>query len=141
MIIVLPNSNELFTSNNNFEIVDIQVVSREGNIEIVQPNQLSLSEAYPNPFNPTTSFKVSMENEGVLNVSVFNVAGQLIDTVHEGFISAGFHQLNWNASNHASGLYIVKANDGINVISQKNNVVKIIELNISERFNSLSDIN
>jgi flagellar hook assembly protein FlgD len=94
-------------------------VSREGNIEIVQPNQLSLSEAYPNPFNPTTSFKVSMENEGVLYVAIYNVAGQLIDTIHEGFIGSGFHQFNWDASLQASGLYIVKANDGNNVVSQK----------------------
>jgi hypothetical protein len=119
MIVVMPNSDELFTTNSEFEIVEILAVSKEGNLDIVQPSQLSLSEAYPNPFNPTTSFKVSMENEGVLNVVIYNVAGQLIDTIHEGFIGSGFHQFNWDASLQASGLYIVKANDGNNIVSQK----------------------
>ena len=119
MIIVLPSTNDLFIATGEFQIQDIEVVSRDGNINIVQPNQLSLSDAFPNPFNPTTSFKVSMENDGSLDVVVYNVAGQVVATVYNGFVVSGFHQFDWDASSYASGLYIVKASDGVNVVSQK----------------------
>ncbi|MAJ45329.1 MAG: hypothetical protein CMF96_11385 [Candidatus Marinimicrobia bacterium] len=119
MIIVLPGASELFFTDDKFEIQDIYVVSRDGDIEVIKPNQLSLSEAYPNPFNPTTSFKVSMNEEGVLNVAVYNVAGQLVDVLYNGYVASGFHQYSWNAGNQASGLYIVKASDGNRVVSQK----------------------
>ena len=57
--------------------------------------------------------------DGYLNISVFNIAGQLVDVIHNGNMVAGYHQISWNASEVSSGLYIVKANDGINVVSQK----------------------
>ena len=60
-----------------------------------------------------------MNEEGVLNVAVYNVAGQLVDVLYNGYVASGFHQYSWNAGNQASGLYIVKASDGNRVVSQK----------------------
>jgi len=119
MIIILPGSESLFTSEGNFEIVELVALSKDGEIEIIQPNKLNISEAYPNPFNPVTTMQLSLEQDGYLNISVFNIAGQLVDVIHNGNMVAGYHQISWNASEVSSGLYIVKANDGVNVVSQK----------------------
>ena len=115
----MPSGSKIFNTNGLFEIQDIEVLSRDGDVNILRPDQFSLSEAYPNPFNPVTMFNISIDVERSLEISVFNIAGQLVETIHTGYISAGFHQFEWEAKDLASGLYIIKANDGASVVSQK----------------------
>ncbi len=74
-------------------------------------NEYSLSQAYPNPFNPTTTigFKISMiETSHNVSLQVYNVKGQLIETLLNKQIEAGYHQVVWNAEQYPSGLYFVK---------------------------------
>ena len=119
LIVIMPSGSKIFNTNGLFEIQDIEVLSRDGDVNILRPDQFSLSEAYPNPFNPVTMFNISIDVERSLEIAVFNIAGQLVETIHTGYISAGFHQFEWEAKDLASGLYIIKANDGASVVSQK----------------------
>ncbi|MCB2210937.1 S8 family serine peptidase [bacterium] len=73
------------------------------------PSEYSLSEAYPNPFNPTTSMTVTLPEAADLNVQVYNLNGRLVATLAEGRMQAGTHSLTFNGNGLASGVYFVKA--------------------------------
>jgi len=77
------------------------------------PEEFSLSQNYPNPFNPVTTFEYRLAKSGFLRVRVYNIAGQLVATVFEGFREAGVYPVTWNGMNDQgktlpSGLYFCR---------------------------------
>jgi hypothetical protein len=75
------------------------------------PEQYSLSDAYPNPFNPTTTLSFSVPTEGVVSLNIYNMTGQLVSTLIDGNLKQGYHSITWNgmdSNGHAvsSGMYI-----------------------------------
>ncbi len=73
-----------------------------------------LSSNFPNPFNPSTKFKVSIPEQSNLSLQIYDMTGNLIQTLHAGQISTGVHQFEWNAQNMqgvrvASGVYLLRA--------------------------------
>ena len=60
------------------------------------PNQFSLGSAYPNPFNPSTTIELNVPEDGFISVKVYNVMGQLVQTLAEGQMEAKVHSLTWN---------------------------------------------
>jgi len=71
------------------------------------PRKAELHAPYPNPFNPTTTIQYSIGDPGEVVLQVFNVLGQKVTTLHNGMQTAGNHQVVWDASRQASGLYFV----------------------------------
>jgi hypothetical protein len=69
----------------------------------------SLSEAYPNPFNPTATMELTMPVAGDMQVEVYNLLGQSVSTLTSGYKDAGTYSLTWDATHAASGVYFVKA--------------------------------
>lgn len=70
----------------------------------------SLSQNYPNPFNPTTTIQFQMPEAGHVTLKVFNILGSEIKTVMDGNMEAGFHTINFDASNLPSGIYLYQLN-------------------------------
>jgi Secretion system C-terminal sorting domain len=73
------------------------------------PAEFALQQAYPNPFNPTTTVAVSLPEAADLSVTVFNVMGQQVATLTSGKLVAGTHNFVFDASHLSSGLYFVQA--------------------------------
>ena len=119
LVIVAPISEELFTYSGDFEIADMIVANSEGRISVGTPMAFSLSEAYPNPFNPTTSMTLSVPEAGNVSVQVYNVMGQVVATLASGYMDASTYNLTWDASNASSGMYFVKAEAAGSVTTQK----------------------
>jgi len=71
----------------------------------------SLLETYPNPFNPELNIDITIEQSGILDVSIYNLNGQIIENIYNDYAQANqMYNLKWNASsNLSSGIYIVKA--------------------------------
>jgi Secretion system C-terminal sorting domain/FG-GAP-like repeat len=94
----------------NFDILDpAQMISEDQAIAIDLPLAWGLNAAYPNPFNPSTTISVSLPETSDLTVSVFNVNGQQVAELANGQFNAGQHNLTFDASNLASGLYFIQA--------------------------------
>ena len=119
LVIVVPESNELFAYNGDFEIVDMIIANSQDRINVTMPNTFKLSEAYPNPFNPTTSMTLSVPEAGHVMVQVYNVMGQVVSTLANGTMDANTYTLTWDASGVSSGLYIVRAEALGTVSTQK----------------------
>jgi FG-GAP-like repeat/Secretion system C-terminal sorting domain len=73
------------------------------------PLRFWISPAYPNPFNPSTNLDVYLPETAELAVAVYNVAGQQVAELANGQFNAGQHNLTFDASNLASGLYFIRA--------------------------------
>ena len=81
------------------------------------PNVYSISQNYPNPFNPSTTIKFALPVNANVTLKIFNILGEQVDILHDGFMNAGSYELKWNATNASmsSGIYFyrIEAN-GVN---------------------------
>ncbi len=75
------------------------------------PQFVSDIEVYPNPFNPTANISFTMASEGHVTLDIYNVRGQIVETLFSGHKSAGPHTLTWNAK-VAGGVYFAVMNAG-----------------------------
>ncbi len=124
LMIVSPESNELFTAVGEFEIVETFAANSNDYVDVVNPEAISLSSAYPNPFNPTTSFELNVGNAGHVTMNVYNVMGQVVETLVNNTMDAGSYNITWDATNFSSGMYVVKAETATGLASQKVMLVK-----------------
>lgn len=92
-------------------------------VEIIAPSIFSLEQNYPNPFNPSTKINFSVAVDSKVDIRVFNALGQEVISIFNGVISAGNHELIFDASNLNSGMYVyrmdAKGIDGSNFSSLK----------------------
>ena len=121
VIIVNPNGNTLFETEGDFEIVHsaTKAASSNGYIEVATVKAYSVSNSYPNPFNPSTSFSLELSSAADVSVNVYNIMGQLVDVLAEGNLSAQTHNFTWNAEGLSSGVYFIKTQVGADVHTQK----------------------
>jgi hypothetical protein len=76
------------------------------------PTQFSLNQNYPNPFNPITKIDYELPITNYVNLSIFNLLGQKVATLVDKKQPAGSYQLQWDASDFASGLYYYRIEAG-----------------------------
>jgi len=69
------------------------------------PEGYQLCQNYPNPFNPSTRITFYLPHSEHVTVTIYNVTGQRIETLVDGQLPAGEHQLYWAANELASGVY------------------------------------
>jgi len=81
---------------------------------------IKLNQNYPNPFNPTTTINYELKNSGFVNLKVYNVKGQLVDTLVNREVTTGKHSAIWSAKGISSGQYFYQISiDGKAVQTKK----------------------
>lgn len=85
---------------------------KAGNEPKALPTELLLSQNYPNPFNPTTSVSYALPEASDVRIAVYNATGIEVDVLVSGNVSAGFHEVSFNATRLPSGIYFCKMNAG-----------------------------
>jgi hypothetical protein len=83
------------------------------------PTKFDLSQNYPNPFNPTTNIKVSLTHSGTMSLTIYNVLGQVVQLVDQGYKLAGEYTYNVGMDKFSSGVYFYKLQQGTNSITKK----------------------
>ncbi|HEX7343567.1 MAG TPA: T9SS type A sorting domain-containing protein, partial [bacterium] len=68
--------------------------------------------ASPNPFNPTTTLSFELPQAGSVKLSVYNVTGREVATLVNGWRDAGNHEVTFDATGLASGLYVYQLTAG-----------------------------
>lgn len=79
----------------------------------------SLDQNYPNPFNPSTKIKYSLERESDVNITVYDVMGREVADLLNERKPAGVYEVDFDASQLSSGVYIYKITAGDFVSSRK----------------------
>jgi len=88
------------------------------------PRAIELVAAFPNPFNPTVTLSFSLQQEGVVKLSVFDIKGSLISRKQLGSMSSGDHSVSWSPGADAAidlpgGVYLVQLEGGKKTAIQK----------------------
>lgn len=87
------------------------------------PITYSLEQNYPNPFNPATTIRYQIPKDGMVTLKVYDILGAEVATLVNEEKVAGKYEVNFNASNLASGVYIYRLN-----VSAYVNVKKMVLL-------------
>ncbi len=126
------NDNNVITSGDEIEWRTAASAGAEGNwcftIDVedgtgvetrtLVPGGLELA-SYPNPFNPSTTLNFHLPMSGDANLAIYNVQGQLVETLSQGHLTAGSHQVTWQATGVASGVYLAVLESGNQTACQK----------------------
>ncbi len=88
------------------------------------PNHASISQNFPNPFNPETQFSYTLNESGTIFLGIYDIMGKLIYTVYDGFQRAGNHNVLWIGFDQenrpvSSGVYFYRLVTQSNTISKK----------------------
>ncbi len=116
-------------------IIDDFAVTAYSQVSIDQdlaalPTGLALSPAYPNPFNPSTRIDFQVTgNMQRLQLQIFNIQGELVNTPLHSYIYPGNHSVVWDGRNQrgesvTSGVYLVRLTDGAETLMQRVTLLK-----------------
>ena len=124
-LMIIKPVKELFSYEGEFEIVDLMVVNSQNEIAVnVIASSFTISDAYPNPFNPTTSVNLTVPFSTNVDVNVYNVAGQIVSSLASGYMDADTYHLTWDADGMTSGVYFIQATLNGTTSSQKVMLIK-----------------
>jgi hypothetical protein len=73
-----------------------------------------LFQNYPNPFNPATKFSFSLKQKSEVTLTLYDALGRQIETIIEEIYPAGYHEINFDASQISAGIYFYRLNVGGN---------------------------
>jgi hypothetical protein len=90
------------SADNKEQLVDIK-----GN-----PDKFELNQNYPNPFNPSTQLSYNLKTDANVKLTVFNLVGQSVRVLVDGFQTAGYYEVTFDANDLPAGIYLYKLQVG-----------------------------
>ncbi len=78
-----------------------------------EPSNFILIDNYPNPFNAITNFRFSLPHTSDIEIKIYNIKGQLVDRIYRSHLSAGNHELYYEAAHLSSAVYMYIIDAGI----------------------------
>ena len=91
--------------------VTVTILNSLGFMSNVFPENFELRQPFPNPFNPSTTIRFNvpvMDTRHVISLRVFDITGSTVETLVNGRMESGQYEFQWDASQHASGIYFLK---------------------------------
>jgi photosystem II stability/assembly factor-like uncharacterized protein len=88
------------------------------------PQHYKLNQNYPNPFNPATKIKFELPTNDFVKLEVFDLLGRNVKTLVNGDMNAGYHTIDFNASEFSSGIYFYRITTSKLVDTKKMMLVK-----------------
>lgn len=109
----LGGAENIFTTTDEETIPEVEI-----------PSQITLDQNYPNPFNPQTVIPYSLSSAGRVHIGVYDLLGRRVQTLVDGMMPAGRHQVTFDAGKLSSGIYIYQLESGSTRITQKMMLIK-----------------
>jgi hypothetical protein len=122
--LVIINAQAPPLSGGNIIVLESNTVTGIDRGKDAVPEKYALSQNYPNPFNPTTKIEYVIPKESPVKLEVFNVLGEKVDELVNEAQHPGKHEVTFNASNFASGVYFYKLQAGSFVEIKKMTLLK-----------------
>jgi hypothetical protein len=92
-------------ANVDLSINDVTGVPQTSTL---QPTKFMLEQNFPNPFNPSTTINYALNQSGIVTLKVYNLLGQEVRTLVNGFQNAGSYHTTFNAQGLSSGIYFYR---------------------------------
>ncbi|MBI5476310.1 MAG: SBBP repeat-containing protein [Ignavibacteriales bacterium] len=115
------------SSTDSWSVIN-SIKYRQTTVGIVEneegkPKEFKMYQNYPNPFNPVTTIKYVLPQKDHVIIKIFNVMGQLIQTISDSDQDPGTHQIRFDASHISSGIYFCRLSTANGYISTKKLIV------------------
>jgi len=112
-----PTQKAAWAAQKNTEHATLETMLQTGKLTAVEniptvPSAYALDQNYPNPFNPSTKISFTLPHSANASLKVFDVLGREVATLVNGFTTAGVHEVQFDATNLASGVYFYKLTSG-----------------------------
>ncbi len=78
------------------------------NTDLVIPQTCELYQNYPNPFNPLTTIAYRLDKPALINIKIYDLRGELVQSISRGYRNAGEHKVIFDGTNLASGMYVYR---------------------------------
>ncbi|MCP4568110.1 MAG: T9SS type A sorting domain-containing protein [FCB group bacterium] len=104
--------------------IEIQTPMDADNNGLGLPGQFELRQNYPNPFNPSTTIDFSLPERAHVQLKIYNILGQEIETLIDEQMNAGQYNVVWNAEHFASGLYFYRLSHKNQALTKKMTLLK-----------------
>ena len=88
------------------------------------PSTVTLNNSYPNPFNPSTTIDYHVGENGLVNISVYDIRGSLVEELVNGYTNSGPGTVRWVAGDLSSGVYFVQIKTSNYVDTKKLMLIK-----------------
>ncbi len=88
------------------------------------PEEFSLNEVYPNPFNSSARVRFDLKERGHINLAVYDILGRQVATILNQTFDAGSHEALFEGHNLASGVYFIRLSSGNSHQARKITLIK-----------------
>ena len=97
--------------------------------EVVLPTEYSISNAYPNPFNPVTNIDITIPESGLMQFAIYDILGRQVFEHKQTFDNPGHYRFTWSGKNNygstlSSGVYLLTVRFAENYYKQKITLLK-----------------
>jgi len=107
-------------NNGGFLISESNIITKGIELTLnTNPKKTSLAQNYPNPFNPNTTVSWTLESQSNIDLSIYNVNGEVIDILARGIYNAGTFNVTWSGAYYSSGIYFSRLKVGDRVLQNK----------------------
>ena len=120
----VANSEHFHTSLDQFYYSFMVVDSQDCDAaavggDLIIPEKIHLFNPYPNPFNPTTTIRLSVVARQASLLQIYDVTGRLVETFINETREPGTYEIIWDARSHPAGIYFIQMTAGRNRQVQK----------------------
>ena len=120
----IANSEHFHTSLDQFYYSFMVVDSQDCDAaavggDLIIPEKIHLFNPYPNPFNPTTTIRLSVVARQASLLQIYDVTGRLVETFINETLEPGTYEIIWDARSHPAGIYFIQMTAGRNRQVQK----------------------
>ncbi len=107
------NTRKLTGSRLNIKDNGVYYIDLGMDAEEIIPVETVMEQNYPNPFNPTTTIKYSLNQDGPIEIAIYNLKGQKVRQLINASMTAGFHEVVWDGKDSygkqaSSGIYFYR---------------------------------
>ena len=97
--------------------------------EVVLPLEYSISNAYPNPFNPVTNIDITVPESGLMQFAIYDILGRQVFEHKQTFANPGHYRFTWSGKNNygsslSCGVYLLTVRFAENYYKQKITLLK-----------------
>ena len=119
------NSSASFDDMASYEyIIHYQYGDEPVGVDSPAPLAFVLEQNYPNPFNPVTTISFTLSKTMPVKLYIYNIGGQMIEELVSENLSAGVHEVRWDASQYPSGVYFYVLSSAGHTIQRKMTLLK-----------------
>jgi hypothetical protein len=111
--------NPDFTSGSFIRLTGIEMVGISSRTETEIPALTCLEPAYPNPFNPNTTLRFKVAQQGKITINIYDISGRIVSSLVNDNYSPGSYSVDFNANDLGSGVYFAKFSAGSTTETQR----------------------